>query len=145
MGIEYTLVNHKDKTCFELGKGSWYALCDHKGQGDICLLYENKIYDTIINEIWETYIRHSNNSENYHKVARELAKNLFNFINNADPTQISLANDCDDSKFKLREDSYCWIRSRDSGANFYELNEHLKTNFSSREDFEKAIRLKAFW
>lgn len=146
MGVEYTLVNNKDKTCFELGKGSWYALCDHNGQGDICLLYEDQIYDTIINEIWEiSSIRQSNDHENLHILARELAKNIFRFVNNADPTEISLANDCDDSIFYLRDANYCWIGSRYSYSDFKQFNKHLKINCSSKEEFEKAIKLKSFW
>jgi hypothetical protein len=126
MGIEYSLVNHQDKTCFELGKGSWYALCDHNRIGDICLLYEDQIYDVIINEIWDYNIEQAEDKSTWHEDAKNLAKELFIFINSANPSKISLANDCDDSYSDVRQNNYRWIGSRYSEQDLDDLNRHLK-------------------
>lgn len=129
MGIEYTLANHKDKTAFELGKGSWYALCDENRLGDACLLYKDSIYDVLINEVFDYYINNPNSSElskeEWEEYAEEIAGKIFNFVNGADPNQISLCNDCDDTNFELREKGYRWTGTRYENAEIDCLNRHL--------------------
>lgn len=129
MGIEYTLANHKDKTAFELGKGSWYALCDENRKGDACLLYKDSIYDVLINEVFEYQITHPEASEldvnEWKQYSKEIADKIFNFVNGADPSQISLCNDCDDSDFYLREQGYRWIGTRYENLDVNILNRHL--------------------
>ncbi len=125
MGVEYCLANHKDKTCFELGKGSWYALCqDRNRTGHECLLYEDTIYDMITEEIWDHNI--SEAAETWKKAAQELASALYKFVNDADPTEISLVNDSDDSESNLREKGYRWVGSRYKSADLAHSNRHLK-------------------
>jgi len=129
MGIEYTLANHENKTCFELGKGSWYALCDHNGKGDVCLLYEDQIYDVIINEIWEYNIATSLSTKeksDWIEYSKTLSKEIFKFINNVDPSRISLTNDSDDSTFELRQNGYRWVGSRYVEDDLSLLNRHIK-------------------
>ncbi len=125
MGVEYTLANHKDKTCFELGKGSWYALCqDRNRTGHECLLYEDTIYEMITEEIWDQNI--SEASETWKKAAQELAAALYKFVNDADPTEIGLVNDSDDSESFLREQGYRWVGSRYKDTDLVYSNRHLK-------------------
>jgi hypothetical protein len=130
MGVEYTLANHKDKICFELGKGSWYALCqDRNRTGHECLLYEDTIYEMITEEIWDYNISNPGNGERadtWKKAAEELAAELFKFVNDADPTEISLVNDSDDSESNVREKGYRWVGSRYKSSELEQLNRHLK-------------------
>lgn len=129
MGIEYTLANHKNKTCYELGKGSWYALCDKNRKGDACLLYEDSIYDVLINKVWEHIIENpteGDSAESWQLYAKEIAGEIFKFVDGVDPSQISLTNDCDDSSFELRERGYRWVGSRYREEDLSALNRHIK-------------------
>lgn len=130
MSLEYTLANHKDKTCFELGRGSWYALCQNGNRiGHECLLYEDTIYEMIIEEVWDYNISNPENGEtadNYRKYAAKIAAELYKFVNNTDPAEISLTNRSDDSTLDLKEKGYRWIGSRYESDVLSELNKHLK-------------------
>ena len=129
MGLEYTLVNHQNKTCFELGKGAWYALCDKKRRGDFCLLYQDETYDTIVNEIWDYNIAQAGSPEaaaSWRANAKELAKNIFAFVNNVDPSEIELCHDSDDSLIELRQKGFRWTGSRYYEESLDDLNSHLK-------------------
>jgi hypothetical protein len=126
MGIDYTLANNKNKTCLELGKGSWYALMDGK-KGDACLLYPEEIYKVIVEEIWD-YIINDPESEYSFWIdyAKEVATKIFVFVDNADPNDISLCNDSDDSTFELRQQKYRWVGSRYAEFDSDYANRHLK-------------------
>jgi len=133
MGVEYCLANHKDKTCFELGKGSWYALCqDRNRTGHECLLYEDTICEMITEEIWDHNIRNAgtvgkeDTAESWKEAAKRLAAQIFKFVNDADPTEISLVNDSDDSESDVRDKGYRWVGSRYKGDDLTILNRHLK-------------------
>jgi len=130
MGVEYTLANHKDKTAYELGKGSWYALCGNpKRTGDECLLYEDTIYDMILREIWDYNISNpgpGETADTWREYAKKISKEIYKFVNDADPTEISLCNDSDDSNYELRKENYRWVGSRYESDDLVSLNRHLK-------------------
>lgn len=128
MGIDYSLANHKDKTAYELGKGSWSAfLSDNCKTGHECLLYEDAIYEMIVEEVWDYLIDDpTENAEEWRQYAKEIASEIFKFVNNVDPSQIILCNDCDDSDYMLKEKGYRWVGSRYRNVDLDCLNRHLK-------------------
>jgi hypothetical protein len=132
MGLEYCLANHKDKTAFELGKGSWSALTNSDRKGHTCLLKEDAIYEMICEEVWEYYIANPGANDpagGWLAYAREVARDIHKFVNNADPDQIEMCNDSDDTTLMLQEKGYRWVGSRyisDKENNLASLNEHLK-------------------
>jgi hypothetical protein len=125
VGLEYTLVNHQDKTCYELGKGSWGALLDANRKGSADLLYKESIRDIIVTEIWDYNIETDNNPQFWLDYAVEVASEIFDFINGVDPSNIGLANDSDDSNFEVRQKQYRWVGSRYREYSLDELNKHL--------------------
>lgn len=130
MGIYYCLANHKDKTCYEVGKGSWYSLVSRDGKHNEELLYEEEIYDIIVKEIWDHYISDpgpGETADSWRQQAKKIAAEIYKFVNDADPSLITLANDSDDSKAELREKGYRWIGSRFEQEDLAYLNRHLKT------------------
>jgi hypothetical protein len=125
VGLEYTLVNHQDKTCYELGKGSWGVLLDANRKGAADLLYKESIRDIIVTEIWDYNIETDNNPQFWLDYAVEVASEIFDFINGVDPSNIGLANDSDDSNFEVRQKQYRWVGSRYREYSLDELNKHL--------------------
>jgi hypothetical protein len=116
MGIEYTLVNHRDKTLFELGKGGWYVLVEYANasEGEIGaadLLYEDSVYDLIIEDVFGEYGDEVHN-ELDRRYYRLLAKEIIGFVNGADPKDIALTRDTDGSDVELELKSYTYVGTR---------------------------------
>ena len=109
MGIEYSLANNKNKTLFDLGKGSWYALCNHQRKGLPELLYAEEIQDIIENEIFDHWDKTKENKDYFQR----LSKSIHKFIDDSDPEiNISLTNDSDDSNLELKEIGYIYVGHR---------------------------------
>lgn len=125
MGLEYTLVNHQDKTCYELGKGSWGVLLDANRKGSADLLYKESIRNIIVTEVWGYNILTDKKPQFWLDYAAEIASEIFDFINGVDPSNIGLANDSDDSNFEIRQKQYRWVGSRYREYSLDELNYHL--------------------
>ena len=68
MGIEYSLVNHKNKTLFDLGKGSWYALFDSHRKGLPELLYAEEIKEIIEEEIFDDWDKTKENKDYFDRL-----------------------------------------------------------------------------
>jgi len=129
MGLEYTLVNHQNKTCYELGNGSWGSLLDANRKGSADLLYKESIRDIIVTDVWDYNIENATNPQFWLDYAVEVASGIFDFINGVDPSNIGLANDSDDSTFEVRQKQYRWVGSRYHEYSLDELNYHLKTGW----------------
>lgn len=125
MGLEYTLVNHQNKTCYELGRGSWGALLGSNRKGSAELLYKESIQDVIVNEVWDFNINEDSNPQFWIDYSAKTASEIFDFIAGVDPDNIGLANDSDDSDFEIRQKQYRWVGSRYQEYDLEELNKHL--------------------
>lgn len=141
MGLYHFLVNNKNKTIFELGKGFWFIADDFKSKSELenylykdsCVEYiEKSLYD-INNNIYDT---------TYYKF---VADQIFDFIEGFDlEKDFSVANDADDSFFELRERQYIIIGSRyEVDARYLiSMNYHLR-NFD-RNIFNLEMPIKRF-
>jgi hypothetical protein len=112
MGIEYTLANKSNKTLFDLGKGGWGELCCYRDGGDENLLYEESIYQIIKHEVFFGW---GDKDDAY---IQKLAKAIYHFVRDTDPTNIILTSDCDDSTGDLEREGYRYV-----GCRYYLDNE----------------------
>src|SRR5574343_24739 len=105
MGVEYYLVNHANKTFFELGKGSWYELAN----------VPRIVYEPVLFTVWFRDIGGFGDKEwkefgqEYY---RQIGLKLFELVSGTEPHRIVLINDCGDDTFYMRCLGYRCIGSR---------------------------------
>lgn len=153
MGIEYTLVNKKNKTLFELGKGPWYDIFPPNENDSPKFLYRDTftIYcKQILTDHWLCNNDYSYAERlNMTSYIDKLSEMIFDFIDGCDPEKdLALTNDSDDSNCENRERGYLYIGSRYTGSETYQsdivyLNRHIASDIISKLDFTVSIaRLK---
>ncbi len=111
MGIEYYLINKKDKTFYDLGKGGWYELNnDTEAFQDL---------DYLINEILTEcyYIDDGDMDVKYldeitDHVTNRVAPDLYEMCKDTDPSDIWIVNDCGDEITIARTKGYRCIGTR---------------------------------
>lgn len=125
MGLELALINHKNKTFFWLGKGSWYILKDQ-----LDLLQDKETLRECLREVFEeifchaaygSYEAHPVLDEDDLKYLEELVEKLHPFIDGATKDELSIGNDSDDSIFEVRHKGYKCVgtRYREDNPNDY--------------------------
>lgn len=124
MGTEYYIVNKKDKTFYNLGKGGWYELnYDKEAFQDLeylALFIFEDCYDLNVGFYSQEEI------EKIRKYVQErVAPDLFIMMKDCSPADIEVFNDCGDDSVIIRSKGYRCIGSRyfDIGTNEY--NEHI--------------------
>lgn len=117
MGIEYYIINRKNKTAYDLGKGGWYALSYDKECFQDLEYLENYILEECYNEVNDfikTYVK------------EKVAPDLFEFCKNTEPKDIFIFNDSGDDMYICRCIGYRFLGHRYSGMSNQEYQEHLK-------------------
>ncbi len=152
MGIEYTLVNHKNKTMFELGKGNYILPMRPQTTDEFALfLYREAFIPYFVEQMREHYDdwKHfdAGDKEKNLQYHTQLANTIFDFIEGTDPEKdLSVVNDCDDRLFELREQGYIFLGSRYTGMDDYhgymlERNRRTKTSIDwSQIDFTWSMK-----
>lgn len=102
MGVEYYIINRKNKTAYDLGKGGWYALNDDKecfqDLGDLDYLINYIItycYNGIFNKDSSWY-SDEEKAELKSYISDRIAPDLFEFCKNTEPKDIFIFNDSGD-------------------------------------------------
>jgi hypothetical protein len=111
MGLERALINHRDKTYFWLGKGSWYPLTNQ-----LDLLQDKDLLRESLRDCFEETFcwsdNHSYLDEDDLKYLEEITDKVFAFVNGAKPEEITLGNDSDDSIYDFIHQGYKKVGSR---------------------------------
>lgn len=131
--MEYTLVNYKTKEMIELGKGCWWEFFHAP---------ENLLYREGIREVMEDYdyFKEGQSTEmiSYWENTIDL---IWNFVKDADPADITIISDSDDSTYVLRSNGYHYIDTRYNDCKEQHmdfLNRHLLNQARYNKD-EAAI------
>jgi len=119
MGTEYTLINHSNKTMFELGKGPWYDVIDQTLNGSVNLLYRDTFVAHSQNcwrDHWFGYLDSSfSNGKEADIVGwvTDAANTIFDFIDGVDPEKdLSICRDTTDEIDELLANGYIYLGSR---------------------------------
>jgi hypothetical protein len=89
MGTEYYITNNRDKTFYDLGKGSWYILREEKEALTDLEYLEEFLFDDIFNGYEEP-------EDGLREYAKQIAEDLFGLVNGADIRNIDIMDDCGD-------------------------------------------------
>ena len=120
MGVEYYIINRKNKTAYDLGKGSWYALNDDKE----CFQDLEYLQNYIITECWygldpeSNYYNEDEKQDIKKYIADKIAPDLFEFCKATDPKDIFIFNDSGDDITICRALGYRFV-----GLRYLEKNE----------------------
>lgn len=129
MGIEYALVNHRDKTMFELGKGFSEGFLDKDWAKD-----ENSVYDALIDSIPESHKWEDGHVE-------IVFERLKSFVGRTPNLEIELVNDSDGSSLVYRDHKfYTPVGSRYGSTDEEEqelIAKELEWQAKARAAFEK--------
>ena len=148
MGVEYYIVNRKNKTAYDLGKGGWYALNDDKECFQDLEYLINYIATECYKSVFDKDIYHYSDEQkadikNY--ITNRLAPDLFEFCKDTDPKDIFIFSDCEDTITICRSLGYKFVGHRydeKGDKNYLDhldfLNRHfLETNPKHWYDPEK--------
>jgi hypothetical protein len=109
MGLERALINHRDKTYFWLGKGSWSTL-------QLDLLQDKDLLRESLRDCFEETFcwpaNHPKLDEDDLKYLEKITDKIFAFVNGAKPEEFTLGNDSDDSIYDFIHQGYKKAGSR---------------------------------
>ena len=110
MGIEYYLVNTKNKTFYDLSKGGWSGL-----DLEACTVNDPEyLADNILNDVFMRYSDETD--EQWNKtidyVKSRIVPDLLKFAENTNPKDLILINDCGDDTAILRAKKYTCVGTR---------------------------------
>ena len=129
MGIEWTLVNHQNKTMYELGKGPLYDVMKPAPEDAAAFLYRETFVPYFV-EFCQKHWRYAfeieqEPGENV-RYWTELANTIYSFIEGADPLKdLTIISDNDDQSYQLQEQSYVLLGSRYTDMNDY--NQYIRS------------------
>ena len=138
MGVEYYIINRKNKTAYDLGKGNWYAL-NHDKQ---CFQDLDYLINYIITECYGRVLEKENsncseeeNIELKSYIVNRIALDLFDFCKETDPKDIFIFNDSGDDITICRSLGYKFVghRYNKKGDDDYldYLENHLNRHFKN--------------
>lgn len=110
MGIEYLLVNKKNKTLYDLAKGSWYEFIDSKEYLTDLELLKEFIFDNIFHGYESPNFTDSGESKR--EYTNEIATEIFEFCFGADLSDLEIINDNGDETWILHCLKYRCIGTR---------------------------------
>jgi hypothetical protein len=154
MGIEYTLVNTRNKTLYELGKGVWSIILNPLEEELPCFLYRETFLEYVDQYLKENsssyWFEHIEDRQEWLAYHKQIAHIIFDFMDGFDPEKdFRITNDCDDSNREVRDAGYIYLGSRyigmpDYNEYIHELNKHLraKIDLSSIDFTIPMIRLR---
>jgi hypothetical protein len=115
MGVEYYLVNTKDKIFYDLGKGGWYDLnYDMEAFFDLEYLIEE-----ILTECYDG----DESKRDY--VANRVAPDLYNICKGCTKSDIFIVHDCGDDLTFMRTKNYKCVGARYYDKDSEEYNKHM--------------------
>jgi hypothetical protein len=121
MSVEYRLVNKKNRTMYELGKGGWYDVMTQCG-----VLHDRDLLRLAIEEaLYEP-------EPGY---VAEIAAELFEFTKDTPEDQLVVFNDCGDETGICRSIGYRFTGSRYRPFDMDFLNRHLDGSESSKRRY----------
>ena len=94
MGVEYWLLDKKNKIFYDLGKGGWYEFnYDLEAFQDL-----EYLTDFILNDVFQLEYCNTEESKNdlINYIKNELAPELYNLFHNSKPEELEVVNDCGD-------------------------------------------------
>jgi hypothetical protein len=106
MGIDYFLIDKKNKTFFELGRGNWHSL----GHDKDCISDLGKLQDCLLSEVF-SYYGHLTDRLHYH-VSEHLTDEIFNNFGNTPKEYLEVISDCSDAYGDMRRQGYRCIGTR---------------------------------
>lgn len=115
MGVEYWLIDKKNKTFYDLGKGGWYAFNDDLE----CFQDLEYLTAYILDDVWDLEERHKKGSypndqyldiKNY--IINQLAPDLFNLYCKSKPEDLEVVNDCGDDWVICKVKKYKCVGTR---------------------------------
>lgn len=128
MGVEYYIINRKNKTAYDLGKGGWYALNDDKQCFQDLEYLENYIvndcYDSVFNK-HSSWYSDEERVELKEYITNRIAPDLFEFCKDTDPKDIFIFNDSGDDITICRALGYRFIGHKYHEKNDKDYQEHL--------------------
>ena len=96
MGIDYFLIDKKNKTFFELGRGNWYNLG--------CISDPGKLQECLLDEVFSYY---GDLRGEMHFLVSEYLVNELNSLFGETPTNLlSVISDCSDAYGDMRREGY---------------------------------------
>jgi hypothetical protein len=139
MGIEYSLVNHKNQTYFDLGKGGWSVFNHHLK--DLFLFQE--VYEDFSPGFEDP------ESEETKEYIRNIVDNIIKFVGDADLKYIEITADCDEYHAYMRN-YYTCIGSRyglgnaEKNKGYIEENNQIKGKWTDKhsEEWLKSVKKK---
>jgi hypothetical protein len=106
MGIDYFLIDKKNKTFFELGRGNWYNLGYDLG----CINDPGKLQECLLDEVFSYYgdLR----GEMHFLVSEYLVNELHSCFGSIPTHELFVISDCSDSYRHIRQEGYQCIGTR---------------------------------
>jgi len=139
MGVEYYLVDKKNKIFYDLGKGGLSELrYDFEALQDLEYL-ENYILEDCFQVSGENklnYLKEDDIKETIEYVKNRLAPDLFNHFGQSDSKDLSIINDCTDDLWILKCKKYKCIGTRYYRPGSLEHNEEIARLNKHLEDTE---------
>jgi len=106
MGIDYFLIDKKNKTFFELGRGNWYNL-----QYDIgCIRDPGKLQECLLDEVFSYYGELS--GEFHFHISEVLVDELHSLFGETPAYLLNVISDCSDAYGEMRREGYRCIGTR---------------------------------
>lgn len=136
MGVEYYIVNRKNKTAYDLGKGGWYSLNNDKESFQDLEYLINYIITECYNSVFDkdsSWYSNQEKKELKDYIINRIAPDLFEFCKDTSPKDIFIFNDSGDNITICRSLGYKFVghRYNEKGDKDYLehldfLNRHLK-------------------
>ena len=100
MGIDYFLIDKKNKAFFELGRGNWYNLGYDLG----CISDPGKLQECLLDEVFSYYgdLR----GEMHFHVSEYLVNELNSLFGETPTNLLSVISDCSDAYGDMRREGY---------------------------------------
>lgn len=137
MSIEYYIINRKNKTAYELGKGGWWYDLNYDKE----YFKDLDLINYLITECWygldpeSNYYNEDEKQDIKKYIADKIAPDLFEFCKDTDPKNIFIFNDCGDDITICRALGYRFVGSRyiEESEEAHQkrldfLNRHFKEN-----------------
>lgn len=136
MGICYTLINYKDKTLLDLGKG-----CFAEWVNDRTFSYTEDDIRSVM-EDYEYFLDRSASNINYWNSVVDL---ILNFVKDVNHEDLQMIGDGGDELYILKSYGYKFIASRHKSDVIEDLNKHLTAERQHMYNKEEASKYLSYY
>lgn len=106
MGIDYFLIDKKNKTFFELGRGNWYRL----GYDIGCISDPGKLQECLLDEVFSYY--GDVQGEFHFHISEYLVNEIHTCFGSTPIEQLAVVSDCSNVYSDIRKDGFRCVGTR---------------------------------